>query len=256
MSTGIPDWNATWEVRGKAYHEANARFPHVRNTERDLMIMGLALQPGLTLLDVAAGGGYHIEKVEALYGDAIEILAVEPSDTFARHLPSYAKRLTRSSITAFELSDASVDRTANLSGLHHTPDNHLFFAECYRVLRPGGRCGAADVRRGSAVDTWLNGFVHENNSDGHEGIFFVDGELTEKMVASGFKSVVEERKQYTWDFDSVDQMCLFIRILFGLDRADPQKIERGVRDILGYTKNPSGEVRMNWELIYAFGVRE
>lgn len=255
MRSSTENWNATWEIRGKAYHETNARFPHVRNTERDLMIMGLDLRPRLTVLDVAAGGGYHIEKIHALYGDAIEILAVESSDTFARHLPSYARRLTRSSITAFELPDASVDRTANLSGLHHTPDNHLFFAECYRVLRPGGRCGAADVRRGSAVDAWLNGFVHENNSEGHQGVFFADGELSEKMAAAGFKSIDEGRKQYTWDFNSVDQMALFVRILFGLDRADPQKIVHGVRDILGYLEQPSGEVRMNWELIYAFGVK-
>jgi SAM-dependent methyltransferase len=255
MSTHIRDWNETWQVRGKSYHEANARFPHVRDTERDLMIRGLDLEPRLTLLDIAAGGGYHLEKVHALYGDAIKLLAVEPSETFARHLPSYAQRLTQSSITAFELPDASVDRTANLSGLHHTPDNHLFFAECYRVLRSGGRCGAADVRRGSAVDVWLNEFVNEYNSEGHDGTFFIDGEFSAKMAAAGFKDVVEERKRYTWDFDSIDQMSLFIRILFGLDRADPQKIVGGVRDILGYTENPSGEVRMNWELIYVFGVK-
>jgi SAM-dependent methyltransferase len=257
ITTTTGDWNETWKVRGKAYHEANARFPHVREAERDLMIAGIDLAPRLRLLDVAAGGGYHLEKVHALYGDQIEILAIEPSDTFARHLPPYARRLMRSTITSFELPDASVDRTVNLSGLHHTPDNQSFFRECHRVLSPGGRCGAADVRRGSPVDKWLNEFVHENNSEGHQGTFFADGELAEKMTAAGFKQVREELQHYTWNFTSMDEMAIFVRMLFGLDRpTGPEQIVRGVRDILGYTESPSGEVRVNWELIYAFGVRE
>jgi hypothetical protein len=45
-------------------------------------------------------------------------------------------------------------------------------------------------------------------------------------------------------------------MLFGLDRANPEQIERGVREILGYTQDPAGKVRVNWELIYAFGVKE
>jgi SAM-dependent methyltransferase len=204
---------------------------------------------------VAAGGGYHLEKVHALHGDAIEILAIEPSDTFARHLPAYARRLLKSSITSFELPDVSVDRTANLSGLHHTPDNHLFFSECHRVLKSGGRCGAADVRRGSAIDAWLNGFVNENNSEGHHGTFFEEGELAQKMTAAGFQRVGEELKRYTWDFSSLDEMVLFVRLLFGLDRANPPAVVRGVRDILGYTEHPSGAVQVNWELLYAFGAK-
>ena len=256
MAISTDDWNAVWQIRGKSYHEANARFPNARNTERELMIAGLELRPQLTLLDVAAGGGYHIERVRALFGDTIDLMAIEPSDTFARHLPAYARRLVKSTITSFELPDAAVDRTANLSGLHHTPDNHRFFAECHRVLRAGGRCAVADVRRGSAVDAWLNAFVNENNSEGHDGTFFVDGEFSEKMRVAGFKRVSEERKCYTWDFTSVDEMTLYVRMLFGLDRANPEQIERGVREILGYSQDAAGEVRVNWELIYAFGVKE
>ncbi|HWN82199.1 MAG TPA: methyltransferase domain-containing protein [Candidatus Udaeobacter sp.] len=255
MAISTNDWNAVWQIRGKSYHEANARFPEARNTERELMIAGLDLRPQLTLLDVAAGGGYHIERVRALFGDAIELLAIEPSDTFARHLPAYARRLVNSTITAFELPDGSVDRTANLSGLHHTPDNHRFFAECHRELRSGGRCAVADVRQGSAVDAWLNQFVNANNSEGHDGTFFAHGEFTDKLLAAGFKSVSEDCKRYTWDFTSVDEMTFFVRLLFGLDRATPEQVERGISEILGYTVDPSGDVRMNWELIYAFGVK-
>ena len=256
MAISTDDWNAVWQVRGKSYHEANARFPQARNTERELMIAGLDLRPQLTLLDVAAGGGYHLERVRALFGEAIELMAIEPSDTFARHLPDYARRLLNSTITSFELPDASVDRTANLSGLHHTPDNHRFFTECYRVLRAGGRCAVADVRRGSTVDAWLNGFVNQHNSEGHDGTFFADGEFTEKLRAAGFKQIIEERKAYTWDFGSVEEMTFFVRMLFGLDRANPEQIERGVREILGYTVDPAGAARVSWELIYAFGVKE
>ena len=256
-TTTADDWNATWKVRGKAYHEANARFPRVRDTERDLMITGMDLAPGQRLLDVAAGGGYHLEKVHALYGNQIEILAIEPSDTFALHLPPYARRLTQSTITSFELPVASVDRSVNLSGLHHTPDNDLFFKECHRVLRHGGRCGAADVRRGSPVDVWLNEFVHRNNSEGHQGTFFVEGELSEKMKAAGFKQVTEDVKRYTWNFTSMEEMAIFVRLLFGLDRVSgPEPLVRAAIDILGYMELPTGEVQLNWELIYAFGGKE
>jgi cyclopropane fatty-acyl-phospholipid synthase-like methyltransferase len=245
------DWRKTWVKRGKDYHSANAAFPAAREAERDLLIDQLELHAGLTLLDVAAGGGYLLEKVHQRLRADIQLLAIESSEAFAAHLPRYVRRVPHGSITDFGLPDESVDRVTNLSGLHHTVEQRRFFEKAFRVLKPGGILGAADVREGSNVARWLNEFVAGHNPDGHDGRFFPAGQMTTLCVAAGFTGISEATVRYSWDFDSVERMVWFCRTLFGIT-ADDDTILKGIKDILGYQSN-NGRVHMNWELIRTIG---
>lgn len=251
MELSDADWRKTWRTRGKDYHSANAAFPAAREAERDLLIDQLELRAGLTLLDVAAGGGYLLEKVHQHLGAEIQLLAIESSEAFAAHLPPYVRRVPHGSITRFGLPAESVDRVANLSGLHHTVEQRRFFEEAFRALKPGGILGAADVREGSNVARWLNEFVAGHNPAGHDGRFFEAGQMTQYCVAAGFVGVSEATVRYSWDFDSVERMVRFCRTLFGIV-ADETTILQGIGDILGFQRT-NGRVRLNWELIRTIG---
>jgi SAM-dependent methyltransferase len=244
---GDENWKKVWAARGKDYHSANATFPAAREAERNLLLDHLDLHPGLTVLDVAAGGGYLLEKFIQRFGAGLELLAIESSEAFAAHLPPQVRRLPNGTITAFPLADGSVDRVTNLSGLHHTVEQHRFFDEAYRVLRPGGILGAADVRAGSDVARWLDEFVAVHNPAGHDGQFFREGAMADLAHAAGFAEVSEATIRYCWDFDTTGRMVWFCRTLFGL-AADDSTILDGIEEILGYRCN-TGVVRMNWELI-------
>jgi SAM-dependent methyltransferase len=154
-------------------------------------------------------------------------------------------------IPRFALPDESVDRVTNLSGLHHTVERPRFFAEAFRVLKPGGILGVADVREGTNVARWLNEFVAQHNPNGHDGHFFREGAMAEYCSLAGFADLSERIVQYTWDFDSDERMIWFCRTLFGL-AADDATIRAGIDDILGCQRS-HGLVRMNWELIRATG---
>jgi ubiquinone/menaquinone biosynthesis C-methylase UbiE len=246
------DWKKVWATRGKDYHSANAGFPAAREAERDILLDRMELRPGQSILDVATGSGYLLEKVHTRFGGAIRLFAIEPSEAFAANLPPYVSRVPGGSITHFPLPDAAMDRVSNLSGLHHTTDQHLFFSESYRVLKPGGLLAAADVRHGSPVDRWLNEFVDEHNPNGHDGMFFKGGDMTRLFKVAGFTGIAEDTARYTWNFDSVERMVWFCRTLFGI-AADEEAVLKGITDILGYERNDSGEVFMNWELIRGVG---
>ncbi len=250
-----PDYVDIWQKRGLSYNKANTLFPDAREAERSLLIRGLKIRPGQTLLDVSSGGGYLPAKVRDLFGKKVKILAIEPSNVFGAAIPSFIKRVPGSAATRFKLADESVDRVSNLSGLHHTEKVPLFFSESYRVLRPGGIVGVAEVRKGSAVDKWLNVFVHRHNPHGHEGVFFKPGGLSTMAAAAGFRGVSERPVAYTWNFESTKEMTLFCRILFGLDLASEDKTEAAIKKILGVAVSAGGRVKMRWELLHLFGTK-
>ena len=98
------------------------------------------LQPGMQVLDVAAGTGLIAREAIALTGDRRKVLALDPSDGMLRH----ASQLLE--ISAVQAMGESIpcrgDEFDFLSmgyALRHLSDLDLAFAEFFRVLKPGGR---------------------------------------------------------------------------------------------------------------------
>lgn len=246
----LESYEEIFTARGAAYHEAMTRWPAAREEELRLLLDRLAPRAGERLIDVPAGGGY----LAAWLPEEVAYLAVEPVGPFFDRCPEQAgrKRL-RCAPTKIELADASAEVAVSLAGLHHEPDVDGVFAELFRVLRPGGRVGIADVRSGSAPDRFLNGFVHEHSRLGHRGTFF-DATLADRLLAVGFQDVDLAPVPLRWRFPDTAAMVTFVRLLFGIDRAGDDEIRAGLESIVGVEPAGAG-VAMRWELLAATGRR-
>ena len=250
------DWTDTWKERGDSFNYAMSLFPDARNKERDLLIQALDIRLPHKLLEVApSGSAFLSEGLRDVLGRDFSCRAIEPASVFAERLPKYIEVIAGATFDDFKMPDATFDRIANLTGLHHSSESVLqgFFKEAYRSLKPGGRLGVADVRKGSLVDAWLNRFVDEHNPKGHSGRFFEQGELSKFLSAEGFVEIEETTECYSWDFPSVESMVTFCKHMFYIQGLSDQSMLDGIKEYLGFDLHPGGNVSMYWELIYCFG---
>jgi SAM-dependent methyltransferase len=116
------------------------------------LLQGLALSPGLDVLDFGAGTGWttrmlcqmgmrvtslDVSRTALAIGE--ELMRRQPpiGDRPApRFLPFDGRR--------FDLPDASADRVLCLDAFHHVPNQGEVLAELARVLRPGGVAGFSE----------------------------------------------------------------------------------------------------------------
>jgi SAM-dependent methyltransferase len=235
--------------RGDAYHEAMTRWPHAREEELRLLLDALAPQPRETLVDAPAGGGYLASRVPA----GVRYVAVEAAKPFFDRCPEGGdRRRVLSPLSKIELPDACADLVTCLTGLHHEPDVGGSLAEMYRVLKPGGRLGVADVQAGSPPDRFLNVFVHEHSRTGHQGVFF-DHAFADVLRQAGFEAVTLAFRPLRWRFAEAAAMPAFVRLLFGVDLASEAEILAAISEGLGTDPLPGGGIAMRWGLLVATG---
>lgn len=118
-----------------------------------LMISGLRLGQGMTVLDFGAGTGWFSRFLNQM---RCATISVDPSPTALRigeelfeRLPVIGGSIAPPRFISFdghqiELPDASVDRIVCFDAFHHVPNGKEVLAEFYRVLKDGGVAGFSE----------------------------------------------------------------------------------------------------------------
>jgi SAM-dependent methyltransferase len=230
------DYDKTFETRLHKYKYAIETYPHALDSEFKTAIRMCDLKPGMVLVNVLAAG---VPLHKYILPDNVYV-PLESNEAFASLVG-----VSYSPLDKLRLSDNSVDVIISLASLHHVNDSEreVFYKECVRVLRPGGRLVIGDVMRGSKQDNWLNTFVNMYNSAGHNGQFWsaIDAQLLENV---GFNVRIQNAK-YTWEFESDTAMIDFCKHLFGLDCATDTQIVHGLIHYLD-----AHDHCIPWELMY------
>ena len=241
-----------FDQRGEAYHRAMTLFPEARHREFQLAVDSLALRGGEVLCDIPAGGGYLVEHLPAEL--EIHLIAVDPSAAFARQWVGIEIESHLAPLNNLPIADDACDAVVSIAGLHHIEDRASVFAELRRVLRRDGRLCILEVASGSLVDPFLNDFVHTHNSMGHVGRF-IDDDFRTDLEAAQFEIMRDELCHYTWEFADEVSMAEFVRLIFGLDKAEREDVLKAIADLLGYRRGDDG-CHMNWEMQLLVATKE
>lgn len=237
--------------RGYQYHQGMMKYPLARQQEFNYILDLTEIKEGLVIGDSPSGGCYISNFIKP----SVKIISIETSSEFIRHSQQQDNNITLvcKSLNNLPVLTESLDRMMSLAGLHHVDNRFGFYQESYRTLKKDGILAIADVEKGTKVADFLNVFVHQYSSLGHEGDFF-DPSTKQELEKVGFEVIFDAPISYYWQFDSVDAMIEYCQLLFGIDKADKQQILEGIRQYLGYSLL-NNKCYMNWQLYFFKGIK-
>lgn len=231
------DYRTLFQSRAKDYHFAMQKYSEARDNEFNSLIKGVDFTKVQKVLDIPSGGGYLKNYIPSF----VNLQSADFSEGFVE------ESIKLVSPQELPFDSETYDIVFSLSGMHHLTDVPQFVRECLRILNSKGTFIFADVKKDSKVDYFLNEFVNEYNSLGHEGNFFYEDFFTNH-------SDIQNRllnctyNEYPFKFKNMESMTHFFKLFFGLDKATEKNIRDGVQDILGIQKKQN-MIEVNWGLL-------
>lgn len=235
-----------FDRRAASYHQAMQDFPQAREQEFYWAVKYLALDSGDIICDVPSGGGYLKDyATEKSY----YFHFLETSESFAAHSAIYENSTTKTcQFEHLPLKDNSIDKLICLAALHHMKNRDEVFQQFKRVLKPQGKILIVDVEEYTNTANFLNVFVNQYNSMGHQGDF-LNELVIEQLQDNQLNLIAINRPKLQWCFNKEEDMISFFRNLFGLDKATNEDIFSGIYCYLN--PNFDGEqITLDWQLVY------
>jgi len=239
----MKSYDELFDQRGSAYDHAMQRFPEARRQEFEQAVARAGIVPGMVVADVPAGGGY----LRRYLPSGCMCLGHEPCASFTNHRTA-AANAAPPPLLPLPWRDESIDVAITLAGIHHIADKRPLFAELRRVVRPGGTLVVSDVASGSSVARFLDGFVGDHNSTGHDGMYLDERTLRE-LRAARWRVRSCETVDFHWVFDDRQCMAAFCHDLFDVCRAGIAGTLRAIETQLGADDLSDGRVGMRWSLM-------
>jgi SAM-dependent methyltransferase len=238
------DYDATFTQRARAYTYAVKTYPATLKEEFSTAVkMCQPFSQGDRLVNIPAA----CIDIDAFLPPGVEHIPIETNAEFAR-----LNGVPVGKFDAIPLEDGAATHILCLASLHHATvaERQEFYAEAWRVLRPGGRLVIGDVAEGTRQAAWLNEFVDAHNSLGHKGLFWKEGD-TGLIAAAGFETTTCLRS-YEWRSAGPEAEIDFVSHLFGLDRATDEEIVAGLNQ---YFPGRVVGAELPWALRYFIAVK-
>jgi SAM-dependent methyltransferase len=239
-------------IRSAYYIESMKEKPDARDEEQLLCLKHLKPQPGETILETGAGGGFFTEIIaEAIYPG--QLIATDPSSeqlASINHLPNIqfittgADTLTNSSPL---LKENTFDAVWSGASFHHVPNKTAAFKNYYSLLKPGGRLVITDVFAGTKLAKHFDLEVAKYCATGHEVAFLTKEFADSLCYIAGFQKPTFYDGTIQWKFESKADIGIFLYKLHAMIKTTPERCLEHAEKILG-VKYKDGLYRLNWPL--------
>lgn len=241
-------YQAIFNQRADAYHKAMLTWPNARDQEFFAILQNLTITTETRILDIPAGGGYLANYIP----NSVKLHHLETSKLFADLFHQYCHSGSKHPLSLCNLNqlpqtDNSVDIVLSLAGLHHTEDKQPLFNELYRCLRPNGIFVLADAQEYSSIAGFLDGWVNEKNTMGHNG-WYLNNQTLQQLRKSGFECINHENRDYHWCFQNKLQAGEYCKLMFGIDCASAEEVSDALEKALGFDTLSNGRIGLCWQL--------
>jgi len=256
MSESVCDWSEvarSWDANRDAIEKTSRALTEV-------LLARLTLAPGERVLELGCGNGELAPRLRALVEPGGSLLTsdvapemVEVARKFTAGTPGIDVR--QIDATAIDLEDASFDAVVFRMGLMLIPDPNVALEETRRVLRAGGRLGAA-VWGAPAANPWLtsvgmaammHGLVQGGPPVGPGGPLSLHDpvDLEKRARNAGFSDVSVEVVDFVRPYESSDKhfdmvTALAPPIAAAMRRATPEQsaaVRQTVADLVSQYRN-------------------
>ena len=164
-----------------------------------------SLQPGETVLDLGAGGGFDCFLAAAEVGDEGRVIGVDMTPDMVSKARANAERgkfanveFRLGEIENLPVADGIVDVIISNCVINLSPDKPRVFAEAFRVLKPGGRLAISDVV--ATVDIPEEIRNDPRMLSGCMGGAALIEDLEAMLAAAGFENIAIEPKDESREF--------------------------------------------------------